>query len=291
MTPSFDTKQVQEVFTQAQTIFVVLPNKANFDKVAAATGLFLSLKKAGKNASIGRSMAMTVEHSSLVGVDKIQSKLGGQNLVISFDYLKDSIEKVSYNIENNKFNLTIQPKSGFAPLSADKVQYSYSGGQVDLIVIVGAGSLADLGEFYQANKEIFDKTNTLALDIFSRPESFAKVNFWDNKSAAYSETVANLLARLQLPVDADIASNLMAGIKTATGNFSSPRIGPATFEAAAFCLRAGARWPRPAGERKKVPLRPMPAAVSANKPPEVPQTEEPRPDWLEPKIYKGNTKI
>ena len=278
-----DLKQVQEALNSAQTIFIVLPAQVNFDKTAAALAFFLSLKKAGKQVFIGCSAPMTVEFSSLVGVDKIQSKLGGRNLLISFDYLEDSIEKVSYNIENDKFNLTIQPKQGFAPLSTDKVHYGYTGGRADLILIMGAGSLNDLGDLYQANKGLFEQAKTWDFDISSRQKTFAQKGFFDSQSAAFCETIAGMLAKLKLPVDGDIAVNLFRGLLKATRNFSSPKVGAATFEAAAFCLRSGAKRPQ---KKIKTPLKPMPTSISAQKTPEIPQS-----DWLEPKIYKGATRI
>ena len=271
-----DFRQIENSLTTAQIIFIVLPPNLNQDKVAAGLSLFLSLKKKGRQVSIASSQPMTVEFSSLVGVDKISQKLGGRNLVISFDYLQDSIEKVSYNIENKKFNLVIQPKDGFPPLSTEKIEYFYSGGKADLVLILGASSLADLGEIYSQNKNLFEEEKTFNFNLQSL------------RAASYSEIVASLLSRLKFPVDVDIASNLLRGLEAATDVFSSPQVSSTTFEAAAFCLRAGARR---RGEKPKTPLKPMPAEVSAEKKPvEEGKKELPR-DWLEPKIYRGTTRV
>ena len=89
---------IRESLATAQSIFIALPKSPNYDRVAASLALFLSLKKAGRKVSIASPQEMTVEFSSLVGVDKIKTKSEGRNLKISFDYLEDSIEKVSYNI-------------------------------------------------------------------------------------------------------------------------------------------------------------------------------------------------
>lgn len=290
MENKFDFTPVQGALTTAQSIFVVLPQKLNQDKVAAALSLFLSLQKAGKQVFVFCSRTMTVEYSSLVGVDRIANKIKGKNLVISFDYLEDSIEKVSYNIENNKFNLVVQPKEGFPPLSTEKVKYTYSGSQADLIFVIGASSFKDLGEIYFENKELFKEGKTVNLNICSGNIQLGKINLVDLNAASFSEVVADLLSRLRLPVNTDIASNLLAGIETATNTFSSPRVGPKTFEAAAFCLRAGARK-----KQEKVQLNPMPTEISAQKSPEEAERKEekekPSSDWLEPKIYKGNTLV
>ena len=279
VTPN-ELTQIQESLTTAKSIFVVLPQKLNLDKVAASLALYLSLKKNQKQVSIFSSQPITVKFSSLVGADQIKSKIEGKNLVVSFDYVEDSIEKVSYNIENNKFNLLIQPREGFSPLSAEKVQYHYSGDQADVILVVGASSLNDLGDLYFQNKKLFDQNKKINLDTNSQSGRFGNLNWVDQEAVCLSELVALLISRFNLPIDGDIASNLLRGLQSATAGFSLAKAKASTFEAVAFCLKAGAK---PAG--KPTPLEPMPPKVSAEKKP------EPSPDWLEPKIYKGNTLV
>lgn len=280
MITSNSLTQIREALTPAQTIFVALSQKPSLDKVAAGLSLYLSLKKTKKDVSIFSPKAMTVEFSSLVGVDQIKQKIKGRNLVISFDYIEDSIEKVSYNIENNKFNLVIQPKEGFLPLATEKINYSYSGSQADLVFVIGARDFSDLGEVYFKNKKTFEEGKTVNLNIKPTNQQFAKIDLINLQASSHSEMVALVLSRLNLPVDGDIAGNLLSGIQKATAGFSLAKAGPAAFEAAAFCLRVGAKPPR-----KSPSLKPMPAKISAEKKP------EPSADWLEPKIYKGNTLV
>lgn len=286
---------IRELLVPAQTVFILLPQNPNLDKIAASLAFFLSLKKARKQVTIACPTQMTVAFSELVGVDQVQAKLGGRDLIVSFDYIEDSIEKVSYNIENNKFNLVIQPKAGFPPLSPDKVNYSYLGGEADLIFTIGAQNLKDLGGLYQESKSLLEKQPLIDVDTNSANQQFGKVNLIDPTVSSCSEIITHLISRLGLPVDEDIASNLLLGIERTTKGFSSPKIGAGTFEAAAFCLRAGARRVTPPRrpeimQKKKVPLKPMPTEVSAAKKPEE-SKKKPSPDWLEPKIYKGNTRV
>ena len=283
--PEFN--QIQTALTSAQLIYVVLPEKLNLDKVAAALSLFLSLKKIDKQVTIYCAKPMIVKYSNLVGVDKIKQKLEGKNLTVSFDYVADSIEKVSYNIQDNKFNLLIQPKDGFPPLATEKVNYSYSGGQADLVLVVGAAGLTDLGTLYSENQDFFSGAKIINLDIQSTNSQFGKINLVKNSLISYSELMTSLLSNLRLPVDLDMASNLLKGIEEITNNFSG-KVTPLSFEAAAFCLRAGARK-----NKTKVELKPMTTDISAQKSPLQPEEKEepPSPDWMAPKIYKGGQLI
>lgn len=290
---------VQQILATAQTVLVVAPEKPNLDKVAAALALFLSLKKAGKNVVVACPDEMTVEFSPLVGVDKITQQLGGKDLIISFDYIEDSIEKVSYNIENNKFNLLIQPKSGFPPLSAEKVNYSYSGG-ADLIFVIGAQKLDDLGRLYTQEGRLYEQKSVVNIDVDAKNTQFGKINLTDPTASSCSEIAASLISVLKLPIDQDIASNLLSGIEEMSQGFTTPETTATTFETAAFCLRSGGRRVKAAPRVepvKKVPLKPplspMPSGISAKKAPPEPEEEKkkPSPDWLEPKIFKGGSRV
>lgn len=261
-----DLTEVEKTLTTAQNFFVVLPMKLTLDKVAGALGLYLSLKKAGRRVSIFCPRPMPVEYSGLVGVDKVSQSLEGKILTISFDYQKDSIEKVSYNIENHKFNLIIQSKEGVMPPSTESVEYHYSGGKAEAIMTVGARMFSDLGNLWLKDKDFFEKGKVLNLDVSARNQLFAKINLVDTEAGSISGLITLLLARFKLPLDNDIAGNLLAGLEEATNGYSLARAGAATFEAAAICLKAGGQ--RPVAKK---------AVVS------------PSPDWLEPKIYKGST--
>lgn len=282
---------VREPLTTARTVSVFLPPNPSLDKLAAGLALFLSLKKANRQVAIVCPTAMTVEFSHLFGVDQIKDKPQGQNLIISFDYLEDSIEKVSYHIENNKFNLVIQPKEGFPPLSKDKVNYLYSGGTIDLAFVIGVRELEELGKIAQ---KFLVKEKVVNIDAYPDNSQFGRVNLVDPTSTSCSEIVVQLISQLGLPIDADIATNLLSGLEKASQKFTSPRVNASTFEAAAFCLRSGARRMKSSRRlsRKKPPLKPMSTKVSAVKRPEEPVAKtKPSPDWFEPKIYKGNTRI
>src|SRR3989344_7827180 len=127
MSESIDLKPLVEAFGSAKSLLVVTPGSANLDITAAALGLGVALKEAGKNVIMGSTGKPVVEQSRLVGIDQVAQKLGNRNLVISFEYIQDAIEKVSYNVEGKKFNLVIQHKEGGRSLDPTNVSYAYEG--------------------------------------------------------------------------------------------------------------------------------------------------------------------
>lgn len=250
--------QLQQQLTSAKTILNYFSAQTSFDQVAAGLAWFLALKAAGKQVTAYSLAPMTVEFSHLVGVDKIGQQIGGKNLTVILD-LEESIENVSYHTDEKHLYLVIEPKEGQSAPSSETVQFSYSGGQVDLVFNFGQieeGQLKDLAK-------------SPVVDLFQL----------NPQAASVSEIVAWVLSKTGLPVNEDIASNLLAGLQQATQNFSSPQVAASTFEAAAFCLRAG-------GQRSKLTeAKTMPIKT----PPVIDQ--QPQADWLAPKIYKGNQLI
>src|SRR3990172_8554614 len=152
MAKTYNIEPVKAALQTAKQVLVLLPQNPNVDSVAAALALYLALVKKGLSTTIGCSSQMTVQFNRLFGVDKIKPRIGNQNLVISFNFPEDSLEKVSYDkdLQNQKFNLTIEPKAGMEPLDTNSIEYSYTGSNADVIFIIGARTMEDLGELYQS---------------------------------------------------------------------------------------------------------------------------------------------
>lgn len=292
---------IKKPLSDAQTVYLFLPPNPSMDRVAAALGFYLSLTQTGKKVMVYCSTPMRVEYSDLVGINKVQKEMMGRNLTVSFDYVEDSIEKVSYNIEDNKFNLVIQPKAGFQPLSAEKVNFTYTGGEADLVWLIGVQGLDHLKEYQEKSENLFAPDKMVAFSIGNQPAISTNFGLIFPQAFSFSEVVVHLLTRLSLPLEADAATNLMMGVEKATKNFSLPGTGVASFEAAALCLRAGARrffaQKKEPPNEAQAPLQPMSAQVSAQQAPAsssadtAEKDEKPKPDWLEPKIYRGDTRV
>lgn len=244
MSKQYNTEPVKKALETAKTVLVLLPQNPSLDTVAAGLSIFLSFTQAQKNTSVGCASDMTVNFNRLFGVDKIKTRIGNQNLVVSFNYNEDSLEKVSYDKDpqNQKFHLTIEPKAGFNPLDPNQVEFSYTGSNADLIFVINANSLEDLGALYEQEKALLDnKQKTLInLSTLDKNAQFGTVNLYDPTAAGASEIVLNVLKTLNLPLDQDIATNLLAGIESATNNLSSAN-SPETYETIAELIRLGAK--------------------------------------------------
>lgn len=279
--------QLQELKTKlgtAQTVLLSIPENPSQDVVASALALYLSLKQSGKNVSIVSSSAPVVRDSHLVGLDKITEDIGGSNLVITLDVPENVIDKVTSNTEGGHLNLIIAPAKGAAPLTSENIKFSYSGAAADLVMVIGAADLKDIGLLAEKEVELF-KAERIA-NISNQVGSFGAINITD-PSSSNSELVTALLKELALPLDVDIANNLMQGIESATDGLSSPNMTADTFEALAVLYRTGARRTPPSVPGKTATIVSDMPIIDHGAP--VPNgSEPPSEDWTKPKIFSGS---
>ncbi|OGK62140.1 hypothetical protein A2334_04770 [Candidatus Roizmanbacteria bacterium RIFOXYB2_FULL_38_10] len=307
------TTKVVDVLSKGSTGIIVLPQNPTVDAIAAATSLYLGLIKAGKTVNLVCSSPI---QNDLLASDKIKSNLsvGGDNLVVSFPYADGSIDKIDYNIQGQFFNLTISPRPGFPKLNPNQVTYSYTGGTFDFIVTVDVPNLNSIGSLYLENQTMFQSKNIVNIDRHLTNGFFGTVNFVNKTSSSTSELILKTLQSMQIELDKDIATNLYAGIASATNNFTAYSVNAETFETVALLLKNGAikKTYKPAGgafqntfQQSHVnptkSFNPAPSVqpafeqrtggtIDVVEKGSAAQTKEGSPapqDWLKPKIFKG----
>lgn len=276
---SNQVNQTRMLLEGAKSILIAISANPTLDNVASGLALYLALSTAGKQVSLVCPTPMTVELNHLIGVDKIASSVNsgsGRNLVISFPYEEGSIEKVSYNIENDTFNLVIEPREGFSQITQEMMRYTYSGGNTDIIVTLGIAKMFDLDHFYSANQNFFNEKTIINIDINQQNTNFGKVNLVDSSVSCTSELMTTLISQLGLTYQEDIATNLLTGLTDGSSNFASAATTAMTFEAAAICLKNGARKPGSTSPRPSVSPFPSPQYQSAsNNPAQSPPSAPP----------------
>lgn len=307
--------RIVNVINEKNSFTICLPKNYSFDTLAAGTALYLGLNKIGKMVSISCSADIDMSGTNLTAVDKIQKSLttNGDTLVISFPYKEGSVDKVTYNIEGDYFNILIQPHDGFPKLDPSAVKYSYTGGQVDNIITIDAANLNSLGDLYLKNQDQFRGKEIINIDRHLTNSNFGTINLIDRQRSSTSEIILTLLQYLNIEFDKEIATNLYAGLISATNNFTSYSVSAKTFEAAAQLLNFGANK-RPMMTVKKPNLSfnhfssSQPPVIDSNldktnltQPPvfevgpsikktakkEMKRETKTPNDWLKPKIFHG----
>jgi phosphoesterase RecJ-like protein len=293
-----DITKVKELLDKAQNVLIVTHEHPTFDSIGSALTLFLGISSLGKRVTVAAPDPITVDLSGFVGVQKIQKEISGKNFVISLDYIDGSIEKVSYNIEGNKFNLVIEPRPGFEGFSEDNVHYTRGGGSADLIFTVDTIHLGGLKKIYEDNKEVFSANPVVNVDRHPNNAKYGALNLVDPSASSTVEVVSQILSHIGVALTQDIASNVVNALYGATNNFQNPNVSVASFELAAACLKAGGkRFASGVTPSEEVPMketvadkRPIPIMESRPVVRSVPSAgpAQTPPDWLKPKIFKSS---
>jgi len=296
----------KDLIESAKSVIVCLPPDPGKDLVAAGVSLHLALKEAGKISQIGCGSDVHVDHQ-IEGVTEIADTIGSRNLIISFDYKEDDLDKVDYDVrDDGKFYLMVKPKTGSPVPDIGGVKYSYSGAEADLVITLGVSSLEELGKIYADEKNFLDNVAILSLSNSLRPAAFTG-NLYHKNLSSFSELVTGLLEELKLKLTPPIAQNLLTNIYEGTNSLTSTHLTADTFAAIAFLMRSGAHLPNkqvqfprfsqpPFFEIPESPIDEIPIPEEESLPTgqeslPTDQTDTPVPsDWNKPKIFRVGDK-
>jgi hypothetical protein len=306
-------QKIKDAIAKSNNIGIVVGQNPTLDQMAAALSLYLLLNQVHKRAVVASPTDPIVEISSLVGINKVQTSLGGDagDLVVSFPYVEGEIEKVSYTLENEFLNIIV--KAGEKGLSFDEkdVKYVRGSGSVDLLVVVGTAKLSDLGELVSGDK--LNNAKIINMDNKKDNQKYGDILLVSPTASSVSEIMGDLLLNLGFHIDQDASQNLLSGILSATNNFQDPNTTPLALEIASIVMKNGAIRPRetkasesnfapvaqPQPEQKQEERQSFEDLVSQQNQqpaqptqPEQPQSEDKAPiDWLSPKVYKGSSNV
>ena len=224
---------------EANTIFLFFAADASLDQQAATLALALGLESLGKNVAIF-SPQRAGSLANIAGGERVVSQLGNQSLQVSFDYIPEMVDKVSYHIDDTqqKFHLIIQPKKGVKPLDPASISYGHVGADADLLISVGVRALEDLEQLYFGYEYLFDSTAFLSITPFDPAFGTMKLN---TAGETLAEVSLKLLQAWQVTLSADVSTNLLLSLDAATDGFRSLSTTADAFMAAATLLRSGAR--------------------------------------------------
>jgi hypothetical protein len=263
----------KSLLESAKSILVVLPTNPKFDEVAAGLSFYLAFK-GQKEIAVFSPSEMVVAFNRLVGVNRIVKEIGNKNLTIRFvNYDAEGIEKVSYDIKNGEFQLTVVPKVGVPSPQENQVQKSYSGVATDTVFLIGGQTDKD---FPLLANEDLQQAKVVHFGISALETLPGRIISLARPASSVSELTATLIKESGLQIDADMATNLLMGIDEGTKGFSEGQVTADTFSLIAELMRAGGK------RMPKVESIPSGQFVS-------PATPRPPKSWLEPKIYKGTS--
>lgn len=137
-------------------------------------------------------------------------------------------------------------------------------GPSDLIVSLDCSDLRRIGHFTEMPG--FDSWPLVNIDHHVTNTGFGDINLVDPRASSTAEIVLWLLEEMSVPIDAEVATCLLAGIATDTRGFRTSNVTPQVIEAALRLMETGASLPYVAqyglDRRSTVAIRLWGAALS-----------------------------
>lgn len=175
MQTSLDRDHISSLVEQANKIAIVSARKGT-DGVAAAIALAEYISdKFSKNTDVVYPFEQSEFDNELLMLRPVHETLDPMALKVTLDYSGTHIESIDYHKEGGtKLILEIKPVDRGFDMSRLKTELS--GTSYDLIITVGAKSLAALDDFYVKNRGEFDKASIINIDNSANNENYGTIN-------------------------------------------------------------------------------------------------------------------
>lgn len=233
-------QQTVELLKQAQSVLIVTGRQPSTDQLMGLYALQTVLSKSGK-----KSYAVVTDPfpaaSSLIDTSKIARSLEGvRDFIVSLDLTHVEVDKLKYDIADQRLNITITPHSG--NFTADDARFSYGSYQFDLVVVLGVPSITKIDSLLEQNPTLFDGLHLVNLDFHRVNENYGSVNFVDTAATSVCEMLISVIESIaQGSIDGDIGTALLAGIMSSTNRFTTASTTAKAMTMSAQLMSAGAR--------------------------------------------------
>ncbi|HYV33484.1 MAG TPA: DHH family phosphoesterase, partial [Candidatus Limnocylindria bacterium] len=212
----------QQIFDQVKKshkILIVLPQSLTADSVASGLALKLFLTKMQKEAQVATSGQVPKALAFLPGINSIQKEIASvKSFVISVDTAVKKLEEVSYQTAGEKVNIYLKSKG--PQFAQEDLSFSTEKFPVDLVIVLEAKSMEDLGALQENNTDFFFETPKINIDHQAGNEYFGGINLVDITATSVAEILAELFQKYEEQLlDEDISTCLLTGIIDKTDSF------------------------------------------------------------------------
>ena len=238
-------QQAVNLIQRSQKILLLSSSPPDGDSLGSALALYLFLKKYDAKKEITAVCADPVpDVYQFLPKDEVikDNFVASRDFIVTLESPKAEVKKVDYQIENNKVNIVITPRKG--NYTEKNVTFSHGVGKYDLIVVLDAGDLEQLGALYEDHIDFFFSVPVINLDHHASNTNFGQVNLVDITASSTTEILYQALKELDQGkglIDEDIATALLAGIITDTGSFQNANTTPKALAVSAELVNLGAR--------------------------------------------------
>lgn len=238
-------QQIVNLIKNKDKILIITHRKIDGDALGSMLAMYKTLKAMGKDVTAVSSDPVPEMYNFIPGLAEIETNFqSSQDFIITIDCKNAEVDKLKYNLEDNKVNIIISPMYG--SFSAKDVTFSKGNNQFDLIIVLDSADLEQLGTIYEKNTDLFFSAPVINIDHHVSNTFFGNLNLVEITAASTSEILLEIIQKLEKVenktfIDEDVATLLLLGIITDTSSFQNPNTTPRSFDIAADLIDLGAR--------------------------------------------------
>ncbi len=261
--------QIKDLINASSKPLIILGEGADADLSSLAVALVEVFESYSKKTVLVNKSPLPDPIKHFVKAEAVADKVESKKLVLTMDWAKNKLEKISYDLEGDKFNLIIAASG--KKIDPKEITYSYRGQDFDLVVMLGLSGEEDL---YQMGIDQDSFISLPSILIAKKQEAaFAKLNIVNGQVDSVCALLAKIFEEAKVTLPTRAAEAMLYGIRLATGNFVNVT-DPQTFESAAFCKRS------------------MIPGMVKNEPEEKKELKkedsgEKAAEWLSPKVFRS----
>lgn len=173
----YDTAQVVNLIQKAKKIAVIPSKIAGADAFCAAAGLFHLLQDKGKEVIFVHQGKVPEVCGGLIDAREIAKNVNQRELLVLINYEGTPASKASYSVEDGTLQIRIRPVP--KDFRKSNVMAKITGFDFDLVFVVGAQEIEDLGQTYEELEDELKGAEVVNIDNTALNKRFGVVNIID----------------------------------------------------------------------------------------------------------------
>ncbi|MCA9376888.1 hypothetical protein H6763_02960 [Candidatus Nomurabacteria bacterium] len=160
-----NNESIKDMILNSKKIAICVEDVSSTE-IATCLGLLAKfLADRGKEVGVYSAGAIDTQLAEKIENEgfKVENTLKSITYVISIDYGRTGIEKISYDPDEKtgRLNFYITPTSG--EFDFENIEYKTEGNDFDTVITIGVTSFKDLGELYDKNRKLFIDSKVISI--------------------------------------------------------------------------------------------------------------------------------
>ncbi len=159
-------EEFKTFINRRSNITVIIKDLNSYDKAYAGVGLYTMLEELNKKPTVivlGQNEEEQYKRPFKEKNIAINSKIAPLSYVVSIDYTKNDIEKITHDTDEKEGKIKFHIYPSDKNFSFDNVEFNKEGSAFDGAVLLGVDSPEDLEEFYDENKKLLKSDSVYCL--------------------------------------------------------------------------------------------------------------------------------